>query len=159
MPKRFGFEFQRNASITSGASACIRANSRQRERALEFFTGENYPGEIGMLKPFDEPGGDGAIVLDDVEQDRPAVSNDHDLAGFRSLLERGHGVEARRAQSRREIDAALDRGETVIGDNEDVGCLPRLLLRKRIENERRDCGPSCGWRPWKPPRPGSIRAE
>ena len=54
---------------------------------------ENNAGKIGVLKPFDEAGRDLPIVLDDVEQNRAAVSDDHHLAALGRSLERSGRVE------------------------------------------------------------------
>src|SRR5471032_2247552 len=87
-----------------------------------------------MLKPFDQTGHDSAIVPDDVEQNRAAISDDHDLPDFGRLFEIGNCVEPSGAQLAREIKAALNRGKTVVGNNEDVGCRARISLRERLEN-------------------------
>src|SRR5437762_436578 len=112
----------------------LRVDRFQWESAFKFFTRKNHACKIGMLEPFNEPRGDCGIVLDDVEQNRAAISSNQDLSGFRCSFESGNCVEPGGTELAREINPALDRGETVIGDNEDIGSLARIALRERFEN-------------------------
>ena len=117
-----------------GGIGRVRAGGFQWKRACKFFAGEDYAGEIGMLKPFHKPGTNFAVMFDDVEQYRAAIADDHDLPGLRRLLETCHGVEAGRAQGRRKVDPALDCGETVVRDNEKIRCFACLFLRENVED-------------------------
>src|SRR2546430_10990350 len=57
-------------------------------------------------------------------------------SALRRYFERSRRVEPGFAQFSREIDSALDRGKTMIGDDENIGGLARVFLRERIEDER-----------------------
>ena len=130
--------------------ARIRVDGFQRESAFELLARKNHPGKIGMLEPFDQPGCDRPIVLDDVKENRPAISDDHDLSGFRRLLKCGPASNPRRA-TRGKIDAAPIVEKPWSETTRTVRCLARIFLRTGLENGGEIAVRAPGW------APGNVR--
>ena len=71
---------------------------------------------------------------DDIKQNATAIADDKDVAAARRFGKFLKRAKSGSFQKRHQINRSLDGGETVIGDNENVGALAQLSFFERAEN-------------------------
>ena len=84
------------------------------ERSRQLVARKNDAGKIRLLQKFDQTTRHRRVVSDHIEENRAAVSIQHDLARLRFVRKLRHDVEAGVFQNFSQVDCALDRGEAMI---------------------------------------------
>jgi len=72
-------------------------------------------------------------MITHIKRDGPTVSTDKNVAGLRRLGKFLGDVKAGFVQERDDVDGTADRGEAVIGNDEDIGGIANSFLLQRTQ--------------------------
>src|SRR5438552_17814252 len=103
------------------------------KRPTQFVAGENNAREIAVLQPIDQTLGNCSIAITHIKRDVTTVSADKNVAGLRHLGKFLGDVKAGLVQERDDVDGTADRGEAVIGNEEDIGGIANSFLFQRTQ--------------------------
>src|SRR5436190_3101302 len=88
--------------------------------------GENHSRKIRLLQKLDETARHCRVVSAHIKKNSTAVPNQHDVSWF--VFKFGVCGESGIIQDFPQINRAIDRGESMIGDNKDIGRFTQSLL-------------------------------
>src|SRR6266545_3200724 len=106
----------------------------QMEGSWQTLFGKNDSRKIRLLQKIDKAAHHHRVVSDDIKQNTATIPNQHDLSRFRLTIKFSLRNETGIAQDFSQIDRALDRRESVIGNDKQICCFTCSLPVQRRKN-------------------------
>src|SRR5438093_1140756 len=105
---------QRNHNVRLGLVG-IDADLAQRKRSVQWQPREDNSGKVRRLEEFHKLSDHLLVLLDHIKQNASSESDDHDVARLR-VFKLASGLELGLLESLSDVRAALNRGETMVGN-------------------------------------------